>query len=98
MNIALGVNFAWRLVSRVNEWWKDVLLSKYSNGSRFHCLDSPIPSSKGSPIWNLIKEIYFLIQSHVSWKPRDGKAINIWYDIIMENTPLGTCNDLQTLK
>jgi len=97
-NIALGAKVAQRLVSSVNEWWKCALLSRYLNGSRLRCLDSPLPTSKGSPIWKLIKITSPLIQSHLSWLPGNGKTISLWYDNITGKPPLETFEDLQSLK
>jgi hypothetical protein len=46
MNLALGEKFVWRIMSRPKEWWKSVLLFRYSNNPRSRCLDTPLSNVK----------------------------------------------------
>jgi hypothetical protein len=46
----------------------------------------------------LIKAVFPLIQSQLSWLPRNGASISLWTNSIMGNQPLGDTEDLQLLK
>lgn len=98
MNLALGANLAWRLVTEHLDWWKLALMTKYFGSSRLQSLDDPLPHISGSPIWKLLKVVAPLIQSKLSWSPENGDLINVWTDRILGKDPLGKIENLAPLK
>jgi hypothetical protein len=78
--------------------WKKVIIAIYFRAPRERCLDRPLPNSKGSSLWKLIKVVAPLIQIKLSWYPINGASINIWIDSIMEKEPLGRIEELQSLR
>jgi hypothetical protein len=62
MNESLGEKISWRLVIGSMDWWKLSLIAKYLNSSHLRSLDNPLPSSKGSTIWKILRAPSPLIQ------------------------------------
>jgi hypothetical protein len=48
MNVAMGENMSWRIISEKLEWWKKVLWKKNFKGSRLICVELPLKEVKGS--------------------------------------------------
>jgi len=67
MNMDLGENILWILISSKLEWWKKFLLKKYFQGNQKCCLDNPLDKKKGSCVWKLIRVVAPLIQSKLTW-------------------------------
>jgi hypothetical protein len=80
------------------EWWKKVLLAKYLCSPRLWFLDVSLPNTKGSPLWKLLNSVAPLIQSKLSWAPRNGYSINLCSDNIMVKESIEHIQDLNPLK
>jgi hypothetical protein len=73
INIALGANLLWRLVTGSKEWWKSTIVKKYRMGNRKRCLDLDPVCHFGSPIWKLLQTSIPFFEENLSWVPGNGK-------------------------
>eukprot|EP00253_Pinus_taeda_P033369 PITA_33369 len=90
LNLAFGIKMAWRLINETKAWWKQVIESKYINGTRQRLLKNDIPNRDSTKIWHLCKKEIPLLKQNTSKIPGGGDSINYATDKIMGLQPLNT--------
>eukprot|EP00253_Pinus_taeda_P021304 PITA_21304 len=93
LNLAFGIKMAWRLINGPTAWWKQVIESKYLNGTRQRLLEDGIPNRDSSKIWHLCKKAIPILRQNTSKIPRGGDNINLATDRIMGLQPLNTIEE-----
>jgi len=98
MNLSMGSKLAWQLITGKPDWWKKAIVQKYFQSPMLICLEGPIRSSTGSPIWSLLNNAAPIIQVKLSWAPENGDTINIWIDRILNREALSSLEIFHPLK
>eukprot|EP00253_Pinus_taeda_P004750 PITA_04750 len=93
LNLAFGIKMAWRLINEPKAWWKQVIESKYLNGTRQRILENDIPNRDSTKIWHLCKKAIPLLKQNTSKIPGGGDSINYATDKIMGLQPLNTIEE-----
>jgi len=86
-NVAMAAKIVWRIITPNPGWARKALSKKYFRGPRARCLDNVIPRPN-STFLKIYDRAATLISTHSYWIPGNGKKINIWSDIIINNEPI----------
>eukprot|EP00253_Pinus_taeda_P004596 PITA_04596 len=93
LNLAFGIKMAWRLINEPIAWWKQVIESKYLNGTRQRLLENGIPNRDSTKIWHLCKKAIPFLRQNTSKIPGGRDNINYATDKIMGLQTLNTIEE-----
>ncbi|GKV30099.1 hypothetical protein SLEP1_g38957 [Rubroshorea leprosula] len=82
-NLVAMAKLNWRLFSKRDKLWCQIIASKYGIGTQ----PSPLPRN-GSPMLNNIRKGSELFQKGIKWVPYNGRSISFWNDCWVMDAPL----------
>ena len=94
VNLAFLAKLAWKLLTKPENFWVQLMTIKYSTPDRFfHCKIRP----SDSWVWKCLLRIRPFLKQGLRWKLGNGKSIHLWTDVWCSDESLASKVDPELL-